>query len=266
MILTPIKLCAIWICWDDVEILQQSIKNISPYVDDKIVLWSDQSNTGELAQDGLSHVDAHCYRYEPDTQLDARTNELEKRNMGLSMAIIRGATHFLLMDADEIYQPFDKQQYDGNYVCETRLYFTPELYVEEKTRVPFIHRLTPNLRFQKNYEYPFSHDEGTPRIDPTRTMNITEGVEMAPVIMHHFSMLRRDIRKKLRNSAGLKVAQFKDVLIEDYKNAKEGYKSKFFNATMKKCDNIFSLPCMVDESLLGSRSIGADSAGPGKDT
>jgi len=239
------RLAGIYIVWDDWEILSHSIRCMNPYLDGIIVVASTLSTKGEFSQVHYGHI------LEPDPELTPRENETAKRNFGLDMARDAGYTHFLMMDADEIYEPFDKEQFDGNYVCNSRLYFkSPTLYLDDPTRVPFIHRITEDLFFKKNYEYPFSVlHEGRPAIDPTRTLNITEGVEMANVTMHHYSYIRRDIRKKIRNSAGEKVKQFPHLLLDDYQNAEPGYKTKFFNLPLKETINIFGLPEMEDLTL-----------------
>lgn len=243
------KLAAIYIVWDDWELLYHSIKQLRPYVDEVIVVYSEKSNSGEYSEavlmDGIHYMES-----EPFEDAPARTNETRKRNLGLNKAHTLDCTHFIMLDADEFYEPFDKTKFDGNFVCGTRLYFKhPTLFIEDHTRVPFIHKLTPSIRFQKNYHYPFSATEDGPAIDPTRTMNITEGVEWSPVIMHHMSYVRDDINKKLRNSAGERVRQFSHQLLEDYRHAKPGYRSKFFRKTLQESPNLFGLPEMVDLSL-----------------
>ena len=239
------KLAAIFIVWDDWDILHHAVKAIDKSADEIIIVYSLMSNNGELSESHMHVItenDLHFVYLEPHLTESARWNEARKRNAGLDKARELECTNFLMLDADEFYEPFDKTQFDGNFVCSTRLYFTPTLYVEDGTRVPFIHKLTPDLKFVKNYEYPYSATENGPAIDPTRTLNITEGVQWTDITMHHMSLVRMDITKKIRNSAGEKMKQFSHLLLEDITNAKPGYRSKFYRQEIKQSENIFSIP------------------------
>jgi hypothetical protein len=80
-------------------------------------------------------------------------------------------------------------------VCKLYTYFksptlrfdTPDGYF-----VPFIHELKPDT-FAGDRQYPFY-------VDPTRRINETDVIEL-PVFMHHFSWIRKDINRKVRNSS-----------------------------------------------------------------
>lgn len=261
------KLCAIFIVWDDYEILRYAIESISRQVEGVIVIASTQSNKGEFSpipKDFYENPYFEMFIKNPDLTKQPRENETEKRNFGLQKAREAGFTHFIMLDADEFYEDFreEKKRFDNpllmGLVSPSVVYFrTPTLCFDDTTRVPFIHRLTYDLKFVKNYEYPFSTNDHHPAIDPTRTMNLTEGVEMSMAKMHHMSWIRTDIKKKIRNSAGQRINTFKEVIFEDYKNAREGYKLGIFNKTLRKVDNIFSLPDMVDMTCSGSTSAGS---------
>ena len=255
------KLCAIFIVWDDYEILRYAIESISRQVEGIIVIASAESNKGEFSpipEDFYENPYFDLFLKNPDLNKQPRENETEKRNFGLQKAREMGYTHFIMMDADESYEDFyeEKKRFDDpllvGLVSNTVVYFrSPTLCFDDLTRVPFIHRLTIDLRFEKNYNYPFSvSDSYHPAIDPTRTMNITEGVQMSAVKMHHMSWIRRDIRKKIRNSAGQRINTFKEVIVNDYQNATEGYKIGIFSKQLRRVSNIFCLPEINDISLL----------------
>lgn len=255
------KLCAIFIVWDDHEILRYAIESISRQVEGVIVVASQESNTGEFSaipEDFYENPYFDLFIKNPDTSKPARENETAKRNFGLDKAREIGYTHFIMLDADEFYPNFyhELKRFEDNHdllglVCESVLYFkSPTLCFDDVTRVPFIHRLTSGLRFEKNYEYPFSTDRDYhPAIDPTRTMNITQGVEMSTVKMHHMSYVRRDIKKKIRNSAGIRVKQFSHLLLDDYRHAKAGYRMSFYNKMLREVKNEFCLPEINDLHL-----------------
>lgn len=253
--MTMSRLCAIFICWDDWEILKYSIDSIAPKVDGIIVIGSTESTSGEFSpipREFYENPYFDLFIKNPDLKKLRRENEIEKRNFGLEKARELGYSHFIMLDADEFYPDFteEKKRFDDpdleGLVCDSILYFrSPTLCFDDITRVPFIHRLA-NARFVKNYEYPFSISKDYhPCIDPTRTLNL-KNIQKSEIKMHHFSYIRSDIRKKIRNSAGQRVNTFQHLLIHDYRNAKEGYKCEFFQKTLRKVDNIFCLPEIVD--------------------
>lgn len=260
------KLVAIFICWDDWEILTHAIESIAPQVEGIIVIGSTESSSGEFSpipSEFYDNPDFDMFLKQPDPTKSRRENETDKRNFGLDKAREIGYTHFIMLDADEFYPDFteEKKRFEDpeliGLVCASRLYFKePTLCFEDSTRVPFIHRLTTDIRFEKNYQYPFSvNEKDNPAIDPTRTMNVNnlKGnlIQWSEVKMHHFSYLRSDIRKKIRNSAGQRVKTFQHLLLDDYRNAKEGYRMGFFNKTLERTENIFNLPRIVDVSFSG---------------
>jgi hypothetical protein len=95
---------------------------------------------------------------------------------------------------------------------------------------------------------PFAYEKGAIFIDPTRQLNIHSGVKWSGIMMHHFSYLRKDLRKKIRNSTAAKNLA-KSTVIEDYQNAKEGYFCKMYGATLNKCDNLFNMPEIIDRTI-----------------
>jgi len=264
------RLAGIWICWGDWEILRYSVGAIKPQLDEVIIIGSETSTQGEKSP---IPADLIVTKYEPQAGLPQRDNERAKRNYGLKKARELGCTHFLMLDADEFYEPQaieeGKEAFEDpalfGLVCASKIYVrSPELCIDDITRVPFIHRLTPELKFTKNYEYPFSCGYAGPLIDPTRTLNITSGIQWSKSIMHHMSLVRRDINKKIRNSSGDRIKQFSDLLRLDYVKAKEGYRLRYFNLgenskdrVLQKVPNTFNIPVIEDMALLGSVPTGA---------
>ncbi len=258
------KLAAIYCVWDDWDLLQQSYNNIRNLVDGVIIVYSDKSNFGEIRISSriifVGHTNTEVIKVEPDLTLPPSENERAKRNFGLQKAKELGYTHFLMMDADEFYEPepflkekerFFKNPELAGLVCGLKCYFkSPTLCVEDKTLVQFIHKLTPEIRATWNPKYPFAFEgpKREIRIDPTRQLNINSGVEWSDITMHHYSYIRKDLRKKIRNSTA-KANIEKSTIIEDYRNAKEGYFCKFYNQELKKCDNLFSIPEIVDLTI-----------------
>lgn len=207
--MSEIKLAACYNVWDGEEHLLGSMRCLKGHVDLFIIVYQNISNFGEayeplpekmrneIAEEFGSIV---FMLYEP-TMLNGFTNETNKRNLGIEMANKMNCTHFLLMDCDEYYFDFERAKkiyFDGGYqgsVCNIVTYFAK-----------------PTLRHANidNYFVPFIHPTrkhtvtGTPNypfyVDPTRRIN-EANVMLLPVIMHHYSWVRKDIHRKCRNSS-----------------------------------------------------------------
>ena len=266
------KLSAIYNVWDDWDFYFLSLKRISPLVDGTICIGSFKSNFGEESYINTIH-DLHddgrdlFFQFEPDLKQDPRTNETNKRNYGTQKARELGYTHFLMMDADEFYEPEEflkekkriEEQDLAGLVCRVKCYFkSPTLTIGyDTTLCPFIHKLTPEIRceFNRNYPFAWTDEDGRPftnkrriRIDPTRSMNINSGVGWSEITMHHMSWIRSDVKKKIRNSTARQNIENSSI-VRDYVNAKEGYFCKFYGKTLERSPNIFGLPEIYDKNL-----------------
>lgn len=257
------RLCAIYTVWDDWDWMYQSVERIRPLVDEVIIIASTISNFNETSIIPFWTRDS-IWPFEPNLKNDPRTNETEKRNFGLQKAKELGYTHFLMMDADEFYEPEpflkEKERFLNpnlaGLVCRVKCYFkSPTLTIGyDTTLVPFIHKLTPKIQceFNKNYPFAWTDRNGVPftpqkriRIDPTRSLNITSGVEWSEITMHHMSWVRSDIKKKIRNSTARQNIE-RSTILQDYLNAKAGYFCKFYNKQLEECPNVFGLPEIID--------------------
>lgn len=266
------KLCAIYNVWDDMDLLHSSMRNISPLVDGIIIIFSSASNYGETTK--VSEFDFQRFHefqlhhpFVPDLKLEPRSNETLKRNYGLDEARRFGFTHFIMMDADEFYDPTEflneKKRIEENdllgLVCRVKCYFkSPTLTIGyDTTLVPFIHKITPGLRFEFNKNYPFAWttlngvaftERKQIRIDPTRSMNINSGVGWSDITMHHYSWVRSDIKKKIRNSTARMNIE-RSSIVKDYLNASPGYYCEFYGKTLEETPNVFGLPEIHDANL-----------------
>lgn len=243
------KLCAIFCVWDDWEMLSYSIKNIKPVVDGIIVVYSRYSNYGEHSPGIIEG--GEYYNWEPNPQFPAMYNETAKRNYGLELARRQEYTHFIMMDADEFYEPhafareterFHVENIDG-LVCATQVYFkSPKLTIGlDITLVPFIHKITPTLKHEFNRNYPFAWDKRQIRIDPTRSLNINTGVSWSPIVCHHYSWCRRDYAKKIRNSTARANLE-RSTIMQDLAVAKEGAFCNFYGKTLIRASVDFKIP------------------------
>lgn len=265
------KLAACYNTWGDWELLYKSVENILPLVDQVFIVPQYQSNYGEIdAHIDLDEEMKKFTTYFKSTQgspIDflhgtwkrgdgsAMIAETAKRNLGLMYSRDVGFTHYISMDADEFYDPEEflreKQRFIDNpnlqgLVCASRVYFgSPELTIGlDTTLVPFIHKITPTLKHEFNRNYPFAWEGKSIRIDPTRSFNINSGVEMSPIIMEHYSWVRKDMeayKRKIRNSTARHHLERSNIL-QDLVNAKEGYFCEFYQKRLVRVPNRFNIP------------------------
>lgn len=251
------KLAALYCVWDDFDLLRESIKNMEPLVDGIIIIASENSNLGEKSQIP-NDIKEIMFRpnFEPDLNIRNAENETNKRNYALLMAKQAGYTHFIMMDADEFYEPEpflkEKQRFLNEnlngLVCASQVYFkSPKLTIGlDTTRVTFIHKITSTLKFEFNRSFPFAFDKLDIRIDPTRQLNINNGVEWSNIICHHFSWVRKDFEKKIRNSTARANIE-RSTIRQDLALAEIGYFCKFYNKTLFRATVDFNIPYVHED-------------------
>lgn len=251
------KLAAVLIVWDDWELLEKAVENLTGLVDGFIIVASETSSYGEISPIPVKWRNK-VYVREPFFNHPMNC-ETDKRNFGLDVARRLGYTHFLPGDADEFY---DRQEflrarqrfYDEpdlvGLVCATQVYFaSPELTIGlDTTLIPFIHKILPGMRHEMNRRYPFAWDNGRIRIDPTRQMNINSGVKWDDIIMHHVSWFRRDYEKKIRNSTARDNIKRSSIL-NDLLHATDGYFCQFYQKRLTRCSDRFGLNELFSKSL-----------------
>jgi hypothetical protein len=247
------RLAAIYNVWDSEELLTYSIGSIKDHVDIFIFVFQTKSNYGEeydptdgimlaLKNNNIPYADYVLQKYDPIINLGGTANETEKRNIGIAIAHEYGCTHFLHMDCDEMYQDFGnaKQEYidsgtDGS-VCEMYTYFKkPTLIFENVDNyfVPFIHKLHPHTISGIQNEYPFY-------ADPTRRINCSS-ISLIQEKMHHFSYVRKDIERKMRNSSA-KINIEKSRYLEYYNSdLKAGDFIEGFDQKLIEVENLFNI-------------------------
>jgi hypothetical protein len=242
------KLAAIYNVWDGAELLSGSMQCLADHVDVFIIVWQDVSNFGE-PYNPLPDIDFSgiksliLQKYEPQSTSGSK-NERAKRNIGLDIAKREGCTHFLHVDCDEYYPDFGKAKelfissgLQGS-VCKMFTYFklpTLRLASEDNYFVPFIHELRPETAAGVA-NYPFY-------VDPTRKINV-EKVGELPVIMHHFSWVRRNIERKARNSSAKKNIE-NSFLLADYYSEEvgEGFYVRDYQQKLISVENLFGIAC-----------------------
>lgn len=236
-------LAAIYNVWDGAELLKGSIDSIRPFVDEVIIVYQDVSNYGERFDPlpFIEQCDADVIiKHDPHGRPLA--NEIAKRNKGIRQAIRTKCTHFLTLDCDEYYRDFGeaKQAFidskrNGSVVSIHTYFKEPTLMLEtdESYFVPFIHKLNRNT-LSGGRIYPF-------RVDPSRRIN-EQSVVRLPYFMHHYSWVREDIGRKVRNSTAAKNLSKSTHLNEYHKELKEGDFLECYNSRLLRVPNWFNIP------------------------
>jgi hypothetical protein len=252
------RLAAIYNAWDGVELLKGSIDCIKNHVDFIIIVYQNVSNYGE-EYSPLKEIDKAVAAtederaekgkckiileyYEPNLARSGAWNEMAKRNRGLIIARKYSCTHFLHMDCDEYYKDFEymKEQYinsdrEGS-VCNILTYFkSPVLRFlnYDNYFVPFIHKLRENS-ISGLGNYPFY-------VDPTRRVSCTDVLKIREGAMHHFSYVRKNVERKIRNSSARNNIQ-KTNILELYNNARAGdFIEPFFGQHLVEVPNYFNI-------------------------
>lgn len=242
-------LAAIINAWDSIELLKYAIASTASRVDLYVIVYQTESNFGEK-YNPIPEIEAVCnlflgkkfvFEYYEPIIHGGMNNEKNKRNIGIFKAQEYKCTHFMMQDCDEMYENFPAcvQAYiDSGFegsVCEIYTYFKlPTLRFENPDNyfVPFIHKLERNTK-AGTPNYPFY-------VDPTRSVNC-ENVVKLPIFMHHFSYIRKDIGRKIRNSSAKANLQASTIWY-DYTNAIPGYHVKpFFDQKLIEMPNQFNI-------------------------
>jgi hypothetical protein len=225
--------------FDGEELLEYSIKSIRNNTDFISVIYQEISYHGMKCSNGifeflLNLKDAglvdEIVLFQPDivdtSGENASLNETKKRNLGLEISKNNGCTHHMSMDVDEFYTEnqftyMKSVMENGDFHCAAVKhcqYYKDSIYIlknKEEEYVTTIEKITPDTKYVYMAKYPVP-------VDPTRKTNNKKCRVFGrnEVEMHHMSFVRRDIKKKLSNSASRR--HFTDELInrvdEYYKN------------------------------------------------
>jgi len=248
--------------FDGEELLEGSIKQIRQQVDYISVVYQTTSNFGNpcnsnlvplltrLKSEGL--VD-ELFEYLPKINKGGHYNEIQKRNIGLSLSQGAGCTHHMSMDSDEYYLSSEFENlkkimtegdYDSSY-CQMQTYYKSWEYSLDPAETYYV-----SLIFKIKNDSSFVLMAPSPvLVDPTRRMAHSEKsivLERKDIQMHHGSYIRNNIRGKLTNSsASVNFTNDIDRIVNHYNNWKYpekvlwgGLPSTLHN--VKKVKNIFN--------------------------
>lgn len=221
--------------FDNEELLEGSIRQIRDKVHYVSVVYQTVSNFGNQCNDNLvpllnklkseGLVD-ELFEFHPKINKGGHQNEIQKRNIGLSLSQGAGCTHHMSMDTDEYYLPEEFQcmidkivegDFDSSY-CQMQTYYKTWEYSldpPEEYYVSLIYKITDETRYVIGGYSPVLVDP-TRRISPTSKPIIFKRDEIQ---MHHGSYIRENLRLKLQNSsASVNFNNDIDRIVNHYDN------------------------------------------------
>lgn len=206
------------------ELLSNSIKNIIDAVDEVIICYQEVSNTGIEKPFEWSHEynpKYHFIKYETKLGIDTKENERRKHQMMVDYAHKIGCTHFILSATDHFYDTKELQEhkeYAGQFdVTFTSMftyfkYPTWQLDPIENYCMPFICKLPSKVL--KTVKYPLL-------VDPSVRFEFKASnwylFRQDMVMLHHFSMVRKDMKAKFANAAS-SIGRKNPVYLQEYEN------------------------------------------------
>lgn len=208
------KLAILYSIFNGEELLEDSIKQVYDHVDHIVICYQNLSNKGELRTDlydNLQHFaendKVRLLNWEPDMALTTKANELHKHNAMITCSKVLNCTHFVMAAADHYYKPdeFEKAKdkiensiFDVTLTAMYTYYKHPtwQLTPIENYYMPFICKLYPHTAVE-NCNFPV-------RVDPSVQINTCKNWYLFnedEIMLHHYSMIRKDIVNKFKNAA-----------------------------------------------------------------
>ena len=193
--------------WDGDEHLPESLHWVRQFADYVVGVYSNVSNSSELYEPTIPLGFNRLIEYLPNQSLTRHQNELAKRNIGYKACMDADCTLFMTIDCDEIYDPYQlmrvavRMQRDGYdaSACQMQTYYGDKFhqYLEpERYYVPLLYKVWQGREFKEYTQWPVL-------ADPTRKFasNNVLVLSREECEMHHYSYVRNDIARKLRNSS-----------------------------------------------------------------
>lgn len=235
------------------ELLSQSIKNIIDVVDEVIICYQEVSNKGipkffEWSYEYNPKI--HIIKYNTIPSLDPKEQERRKHQFMVDYAHKLGCTHFILSATDHFYDSKEVQkwrehagQYDVTFTSMFTYFKHPMWQITpiEDYYMPFICKLPAKVI--KTTKYPLIVDPSVrfgPIIHAPNNWYLY-GQDM--VMLHHFSMVRRDMKAKFANAAS-SIGRKNPVYLQEFENydIKENPGIQYFKGRkVKIVPNYFNL-------------------------
>jgi hypothetical protein len=229
------KLAMCYTVYNGLELLMKSVQAHYNLVDEIIICYQTISNKGNVNNEvedfvkyrfgGKSKV--HIIKFRPDFAYNTKANERRKHNMMLDKAREIGCSHIVLSATDHFYKVQDfldakafviAFDYDVTFTDMYTYYKKPEWQLTpiENYAMPFIIKLHPDTKIEYNKNFPV-------HVDPSVQVNTYKTWHKFPedfCMLHHYSMIREDIRDKFNNAAA--SIRWKpgmiDIFVDEYEN------------------------------------------------
>jgi hypothetical protein len=208
-----VKLSFAYTVYNGTELLKHSIKQIENIVDDIIICYQTVSNRGNLnlqLEKELIKLSVkkkvRLIRFNPNLNLDTKTNELNKHNIMLNAARDSGSTHIIVGATDHFYKPDELKaaiaksvNFDCTFTSMYTYYKHPTWQITplEDYMMPLVMKIYSQTKFERRVNYPV-------RVDPSVKVNTCGKYHVFPeseIMLHHYSMVREDIMNKWKNAA-----------------------------------------------------------------
>jgi hypothetical protein len=246
-------LIALYSVFDGEELLEGSVRQIRPFVDFVLCSVQTVSYTGQRYEGGaekayelkrMGLVD-QVAMFTPSPTEQTQINELRKRFGAIQLGHKAGFSHFIHMDCDEYYLPeeFERARqyveeggFDGSLVYSKTYFKRPDWEMDDVDRAffTFIHKYREDLACcGSNFPYV---------CDPTRTVDAKniKVLDREMITLHHYSWVRNDVMRKLRNSSTGGVMEEAGVL-GDYERATVGSSVKLLGRRIVQGKNLFNI-------------------------
>ena len=202
--------------YDGEELLRFAAKSVRSEVDFICAVYQPVSYVGNPADPGLpalldqlksEGLIDDVITFKNDLSLVSYENEVNARNTGRLASVAQGCTHHITIDVDEFFHAHEvryakKVMEDGDFDCSIvgmeTYYKRPEYMVipSQNLLIPFIQKAEhPHLSHELKWPYKTDRTRCSSVYDKCRVFTTDE------IKMHHMSHVRRDIDKKIRNSA-----------------------------------------------------------------
>lgn len=240
--------------FDGEELLEQNLKNVRKFVDYTAVIYQKTSYFGNIIDFNLIdklHKDNlvdDLIEYKNDISLNPKTNEVNIRNLGLSLSKKNNCTHHISADVDEFYQDLtyvkkEIENFDSSVVYLENYFKDPTYQITPSQNhvTTFIH--STKLFYQLTKDYPY-------KIDLSRRLNNFEKCRVfnkEEFIIHHYSYVRKNIDVKIDSSSNWLIN--KNKFKEMFNNYKVGnilnVPPDFNNRRTKVANDIFNLKVIL---------------------
>lgn len=247
------KLSAIYLVFNGLDLLEGSVNQISPFVDEILIGYQEFSHYGVHSADVKPFVERFCKKHKkaravhflPRHAENPKKSERRKINQLLREA---NGTHFFISATDHYYnqEEFEKcKEIAKGYQATASKMYTyfkkPEWRITpiEDYYMPFICRLS-TITYSKD-----TKGEWPVYVDPALCIYPHDdfyAFKEEELMMHHYSFIRKDIGDKLNNAAAKRNFNNKiPEIIQRYEDFDGKGKCPYYEREIEIVDNFFGI-------------------------